>query len=154
LQHQWRARGGINRRMRADEKKLQPFVGEMVVPCRDSLRFLGDLLEKHLGILSNLIATGGVNQAVASNVQQPSFRFLGHAIPGPSLQCRDECVAERVLRAGNITRAGREKSDQAAIRIARGGFNGGARRGFAHQEGLLPPTAKCDPNKGRTSMEE
>jgi hypothetical protein len=50
LQHQRRARGGINSRMRAHEKKFQPFVGEMVVRCRDDLRFLGDLLEKLLGI--------------------------------------------------------------------------------------------------------
>jgi hypothetical protein len=115
LQHQRRARSGINRGMRADEKKFQSFVWEMLVRCRDGLRFLGDLLEKLLGILPNLIATSGVNQAVARGVQQPGFRFLWKTVLWPPLQGGDECVAERVFCTGDIARACGEKGDKPAI---------------------------------------
>ena len=101
--------------MRADEKKFQSFIWEMLVRCRDGLRFLGDLLEKLLGILPNLIATSGVNQAVARGLQQPRFRFLRKTVLWPSLQGRDERVAERVFCTGDITRACGEKGDKSAI---------------------------------------
>src|ERR1700716_3831900 len=95
--------------MCADEKKFQSFVWEILVRCRDGLCFLGDLLEKLLGILPNLITTSGVNQAVARGVQQPRFRFLRNAVHRPSLQGRDERVAERAVRTGDITRACRRE---------------------------------------------
>src|SRR5262249_13535843 len=54
----------------------------------------------------------------------------------PSLQCRNERVAQRVFRAGDIARARRNISDKLAIRIARNGLNCSMRRRFAH--GLKP----------------
>src|SRR4029077_1248875 len=42
LQHQRRARGRINGRMRTNEKKFQSFVGKVFLRLRDDLRFLGD----------------------------------------------------------------------------------------------------------------
>jgi hypothetical protein len=139
--------------MGTDEKEVQPFVGETFVRGRNGLGFLGELLKNRLGISPDLIAARGVGQAVARGVQQPRFRFLRKAIHGPPLQGRDERVAERVFRAGDVTRAPGQKGDQAAIRIAHDGFNGGVRGSVAHWEDLGFPTAKCDPNSGRTSTE-
>ena len=50
LQHQRRARSGINRRM-ADEKKLQSFIRKLFVSRCHGLRFLGDLPEKRFRVL-------------------------------------------------------------------------------------------------------
>src|SRR5881394_4095780 len=44
LQHQRCLRGGINRRVRTDEKKFQSFVGEIFLCCCDARCFLRDLL--------------------------------------------------------------------------------------------------------------
>ena len=119
----------------------------------DGLRFLCDLPEKRFRVLPDSMAAGGVDHAVARCVQQPRLRFLRDAVRRPSLQrCRD-CVTKRVFRAGDIARARRDVGDEPAIRIARDGFNRSMRRGFAPEEGLLPPTARCDPNNGRTSTE-
>src|SRR5437773_3376544 len=97
--------------------------------------------------------TSGVDQAVPRNVQKPGLWFFRDTFRRPSPQCRDERVAERVFGGGEITRARSKKGDQPPIRIARDRVDYSVRRGFVHQETLLP-TTKCDPNSGRTSTAE
>ena len=65
--------------------------------------------------LPHLSATRGVNHAISCDMQQPCFRFFRNAFRWPSFQRRDERVAERVFRAGDVARSRREISDKPAI---------------------------------------
>jgi len=59
--------------------------------------------EKLLGILPNLIATVGIIIRLSATCSSHASGFCRDAIRRPSLPCRDERVAERVFRAGDVT---------------------------------------------------
>ena len=109
--------------MCANEKKFQSFVGEIFLRFCDVRCFPSDLLEKLLRFLPHFLSTHGVNHVVACDMQQPCFRFFRNAFAWPSLQCRDERVAERIFRAGDVARSRREISDQSSIRSPRNAFD-------------------------------
>src|SRR5436190_13432790 len=104
----------------------------MLVCFRDSRRILCDLPEKRLRLFAHLFSASGVNQAIARDMQQPRLRFVWHSFGGPSVQRRDQSIAEGVFCASDVARASGEISDEAAIRILHYGFNCLASR-FTHQ---------------------
>ena len=138
--------------MRANKKKFQSFVGKISLSFRDSMRFLGDLLEKLLGFLPNLLSASGINHTIARNLQQPCLRFFRNSLRRPSFQRRDECVAKRVFRAGDVARSCSEISDQSSIRIPRYGFNCNVGRRFTHrkQDQLQTPSSGMMRSRGQT----
>jgi len=148
-------RGGINRRMRADEKEVSVVrLGNIGALPRRFAPPRRVCWRKLLGMLPNLIATSGVNQAVCARHAAATLPVFVECRP-PAIAPRPRRrVAERVFRTGDITRACREKGDKSAIRIARNGFNCSMRRGFAHYEGFLAPPEKSNPANGRTSIED
>jgi hypothetical protein len=73
----------MDRRMRADQQKFQPLVGEGGVRRRDLLGF-GRELEERLASLPHLDMARRVDQAIARGVEQPSLGLGGHAVTGPA----------------------------------------------------------------------
>lgn len=88
--------------MRADKEKFQPFVREGWARRRDVLGFGGDL-EERLGVFPNFCVARRIGQTVARGVKQPCLRFFRHAIERPAAQCGAESIAERVLRARDVS---------------------------------------------------
>ncbi len=126
LQHERRARGGGDRRMRADEHEFQPFVGKYHAAGK-LLCLLGRRAQRWRGVRVHADMTGIVDQPPPRHGQQPRLGLLRHAALRPGFERGFKCVGERLLRRRHIVRARGEKGDEAAIGVTRRLFDRAAR---------------------------
>ena len=112
------------------------------------LELVGHQLQVLLPRGSGLAAPYRVGLPPAGDGQQPGVRVLRHAVDRPRAQRRRKGVAQRILGARHVARAGGKEGDEAAIAFAGHPLGGAAGLvGMAHFQ--LP----CASTTGRISIE-
>ena len=97
------------------------------------LDLVGDQLHVLLPRGAGLASPDGVGLPPAGDGQQPGVRIVRHAVDRPRPQRRREGLAERILGARHVARAGGEEGDEAAVAFARHALGGTAGLvGMAH----------------------
>ena len=128
LQDQRRAHARFDRRMGAGEHQPQPLVGQ--VARRSCAPSISSAISCRWSRPASLVSRRRTasTRAAPRHRQQPGLRLFRHAAPRPAFERRGEGVGQRVLGAGHVARARREKGDQLAVALPGGGLGGRPRR--------------------------
>lgn len=140
LQHQRCACLLRDGRVGADEEELQTLIGEEHgLAGIDRVQFIEPLQLWHGGIAHPQMAIA-VDQRAARGGEQPGIGVGGHARARPRFERGHKGLAERILRLGEITVAGRQQGHEPPVTVTGGAFGG-------------VPRAHDIESKGRTSTE-
>ena len=119
LEDQRRPHAALDRGVGTGKHQRQTAVGDGFALFGRGIDLIGDQLHMLLPGDPGLAAADDVDLAAAGDCQQPGVGIVRHAIGGPQPERGGEGFAQRVLGAGDIAGARRQKGDEAAIAFAR-----------------------------------
>ena len=125
LEHEGGLRGRVDGLVGADEEELEAGVGKVVVLA--VCGFGVDQFQGGGGGLAHGAVAGDVSEGPSCDRQQPGFGVAGHAVGWPGLQRAAEGFREGVLGGRDVSGAGGDQGEQAAVGGARHVFGDVAR---------------------------